>query len=65
MDITTITSLVGTLGFPIVAFFVIIKYGFDKIDELTKAINENNIILTRLVEKLGSDEIEVKTNKND
>ena len=62
MDINTITTLVGTLGFPIVAFFVLFKYGFEKIDELTKAINDNNIILTRLVEKLGGEMNEDKDN---
>lgn len=76
MDTQTITTLIGTLGFPIVAFFVCcyaLKYAydksleankvaFDKLENLTEAINNNTIVLTQLVEKVGDVDIE---NKND
>lgn len=67
MDAQTITTLIGTVGFPIVAFFVCcygLKYAydksleanktaFDKLENLTEAINNNTIVLTQLVEKVG------------
>ena len=76
MDANTITTLIGTLGFPIVAFFVCcyaLKYAYDKsleankeafkkLEELTEAINNNTIVLTKLVEKVG--EIEVDDNSS-
>lgn len=74
MDAQTITTLIGTVGFPIVAFFVCcygLKYAydksleanktaFDKLENLTEAINNNTIVLTQLVEKVEGNE-----NKND
>ncbi len=67
MDAQTITTLISTIGFPIVAFFVCcyaLKYAydksleanknaFDKLENLTEAINNNTIVLTQLVEKVG------------
>lgn len=67
MDTQTITTLISTVGFPIVAFFVCfyaLKYAYDKsleanknafekLENLTEAINNNTIVLTQLVEKVG------------
>lgn len=66
MDFASILSAIGTVGFPIIAFFVAIyglKYAFDKSREdnkeclsqlanLTTAVNNNTVVLTHLVEKL-------------
>lgn len=74
MDGQTITSLIGTVGFPIVAFFVCFyalkyaydksleanKLAFDKLENLTEAINNNTIVLTQLVEKVGDSNNEDK-----
>lgn len=74
MDTQTITSLIGTVGFPIVAFFVCFyalkyaydksleanKLAFDKLENLTEAINNNTIVLTQLVEKVGESNNEDK-----
>ena len=67
MDTQSITTLISTVGFPIVAFFVCFyalkyaydksleanKIAFDKLENLTEAINNNTIVLTQLVEKVG------------
>ena len=70
MDTQAITTLIGTVGFPIVAFFVCfyaLKYAYDKsieanknafekLESLTEAINNNTIVLTQLVEKVGGND---------
>lgn len=49
MDVSTITSLVGSLGFPIV-MCIILCYGFGKqLRENTKAINELTQMISNLV----------------
>ena len=70
MDLTTIIQAIGTVGFPIVAFFVAVyalKYSFDKsmegqrdslqrIGTLTEAVNENTKTLALLCEKLDRED---------
>ena len=70
MEAQTITTLISTVGFPIVAFFVCfyaLKYAYDKsieanknafekLESLTEAINNNTIVLTQLVEKVGGND---------
>lgn len=70
MEAQTITTLISTVGFPIVAFFVCfyaLKYAYDKsieanknafekLENLTEAINNNTIVLTQLVEKVGGND---------
>ncbi len=65
-----IVNIVSQLGFPIFAFIVAVyglKYAYDtsmkqndkameNIAELTKAVNNNTIVLTELVEKLEKGE---------
>lgn len=48
MDTTTIVSLIGSLGFPIVAYIMIFQYMQKLMDNNTAAIND----LTRTVQKL-------------
>ena len=66
MDFATILSAIGTVGFPIVAFFVCVwalKYAFDagredekrateQITMLAEAINENTKTLATLVDEI-------------
>ena len=65
MDIGTITSLVGSLGFPIVCsgalFWYMIKQQEkhdEEIKKLTEVINNNTNVLMKLCNKLGVDEDE-------
>lgn len=64
-----IVNIITQVGFPIFAFLVAVyglKYAydsslkqneraFDNIAELTKAVNNNTIVLTELVEKIKGD----------
>lgn len=57
MDIATIQQMIANLGFPIcmVGYFI-----WDKTkttNSLVTAINNNNVILSRLLTKLDSDEL--------
>lgn len=66
MDFASVIQAIGTVGFPIISFFVAIyalKYSFDAsrqdqqknmetIAELSKAINNNTVVLTQLVERV-------------
>ena len=69
MDINTVVSLVSGLGFPIVACFGCAWYinkqsdsHKQEIDKITVALNNNTLALTRLIDKLGGDEIENQNN---
>lgn len=63
MDYTTITQLIGSLGFPIVAC-VALYVRMNKQDEvhkeemhkLTESLNNNTIALNKLVDKLDKGE---------
>lgn len=61
MDIAQITSVIGTLGFPIAACIALFWYlnkereAHEKeIDELKNCINENNVVLAALKTLLES-----------
>lgn len=62
MDYTAVAQLIGSLGFPIVAC-VMLYVRMEKQDEnhkaevseLTKAIQNNTIVMQKLVDKLGVD----------
>lgn len=62
MDVTVITQLIGSLGFPIAACIALF-YRMNKQDEqhkeemtkITESLNNNTIALTRLSEKLGGE----------
>lgn len=59
MDISTVTSLIGSLGFPI-ACCIALFYQLHKSDEnhkeemqkVTEALNQNTMAITQLTEKL-------------
>ena len=65
MDITTITQFISTLGFPIAVCLICFWYinkreeqHKEEISELAKAINNNTIVMQKLVDRLedASDE---------
>lgn len=63
MDINAITTVIGSLGFPIVMSMVLIKMMFDtqkqheqESKDFTKAIDNNTAVIERLITKLGKDE---------
>lgn len=61
-----ILTAISSVGFPIVSFFIMaygLKYSYDKslevnasaldkIGKLTEAVNNNTVVLTKLVEKI-------------
>lgn len=71
MDVTTLTSLIGSFGFPIVACLGMAWFVKDQIDknraeiktiteehkkemgEVTTALNNNTVAITKLCERLG------------
>lgn len=62
MDIQTITTIITTVGFPIavciICFWYINKQTETHKEEtkaLTDAVNNNNTLLQRLLDKLGGD----------
>lgn len=59
MDISTITQFVSTLGFPIAVCLICFWYinkreeqHKEEISELAKAINNNTIVMQKLVDRL-------------
>ena len=63
MDANTIIALVGSLGFPIVAcigmgFFIreLMNNHKEEVTKMTEAINNNTVVITKLVERLDKDE---------
>ena len=62
MDITAITTLITTVGFPVVvclAMMYYVKYLNDQhkqeIDKLSEALHNNTLVMQRLLDKLGGD----------
>lgn len=60
MDFATLSQLIGSLGFPIVACCAMFyrmsvqdEAHKAEVDKLTEAINNNTIALTKLVQKIG------------
>jgi CHASE3 domain sensor protein len=63
VDIATVGQLIGTLGFPIVAcgalFWLINKNEANRREDnakFTEAINNNTLVLTKLLTKMGGEE---------
>ena len=62
MDVETIINLITTVGFPVVvciATMYYIKYLNDQhkqeIDKLSEALQNNTLVMQRLLDKLGGD----------
>ena len=65
MDANMIITLVGSLGFPIVAccamaFFIreMLNNHKKEVEEMTKAIQNNTIVIQKLVDKMGCEDNE-------
>lgn len=63
MDMQVITSLIGSLGFPIVCcvalFWYVYKTGLqhkDEMDKMSEAINNNTKVMNELIAKLDKGE---------
>lgn len=54
MDVSTITDLVSNVVFPIAAFVMMFYYSTNTVENMRKTIEENTIIMTKVVEKLDS-----------
>ena len=64
MDVQTITTIISTVGFPIavclVCFWYINKQNErhkEETDKLTEALNNNTLVMQKLVDKLTGGEI--------
>lgn len=62
MDVQAITQIVSTVGFPIAMCCLMgyyIKYTEDRhraeVSELTKAVNNNTLVLQKLTDQLGKE----------
>lgn len=65
MDAQVVTTIINNVGFPIATFFVCAWYinkqsdtHKAEIEKITEALNNNTLALTKLVTKLGGDDIE-------
>lgn len=63
MDVSTISQLIGSLGFPIVVSLLLIYMNYKQgeqhkveMDKLTESLNNNTVALTKLTERLHLDE---------
>lgn len=52
MDVNVITDLVSNVAFPIAAFVMMYYTNTKTIEELRKTIEENNLIMGKISEKL-------------
>ena len=57
MDIATVQQLISNLGFPIVMVGYFIWDKTKTTNKLVEAINNNNTILARLLERLNASEV--------
>lgn len=69
MDAQVLTTLINNVGFPIATFFVCAFYinkqsdtHREEISNITEALNNNTVALTKLVDRLGGD---IDEDKND
>lgn len=59
MDVNTLTTLIGSVGFPIVACCFL----FVQLSRQTETLNELKIVLTKLIDKLDVEDLDVKLEK--
>lgn len=62
MDVSTISQLIGSLGFPIVVSLLLIYMNYKQseehkveMDKITESLNNNTLALTKLTERLHLD----------
>lgn len=63
MDVSTISQLIGSLGFPIVVSLLLIYMNYKQseqhkaeMDKITESLNNNTVALTKLTERLHLDD---------
>lgn len=54
MDVSAITELVSSVAFPIAAFVMMFYYSTKTVEDMRKTIEENTLIMTKVIEKLDS-----------
>ena len=54
MDVNAFTELVSNVAFPIAAFVMMFYSSTKTIEDMRKTIEENTLIMSKLVEKLDS-----------
>ena len=54
MDVNAVTELVSNVAFPIAAFVMMFYSSTKTIEDMRKTIEENTLIMAKLVEKLDS-----------
>ena len=62
MDINSLSTIISTVGFPIVICLILLAYIYkkqektdDTIAKLTETINNNTAVIKHLIDKLGAD----------
>lgn len=62
MDVSTISQLIGSLGFPVVVSLLLIYMNYKQseehkveMDKITESLNNNTLALTKLTERLHLD----------
>lgn len=56
MDLASITSLIGSLGFPIVMCIYLVHFMETEQKEMRDTINELKLAITTLTNKIGKDD---------
>lgn len=59
MDFTGLTTFIGSVGFPIVACIFL----FLQLNKQTETLNELKIVMTKLIDKLDVEDIDVRLKK--
>ena len=66
MDFNTVTQFISTLGFPIAVCLICFWYinkreeqHKEEVSELSKAINNNTLVMQKLVDRLGDSDNEI------
>ena len=55
MDIQPVASMISTVGFPIVMCLIIYFKGNEQNDKITEALNNNNVLLQKILTFLKMD----------
>lgn len=56
MDIQPVASMISTVGFPIVMCLIIYFKGNEQNDKITEALNNNNVLLQKILTYLKMDD---------
>lgn len=59
MDFTALTTFIGSVGFPIAACCFL----FMQLNRQTETLNELKIVMTKLIDKLDVEDVDVKLQK--